>query len=206
MPRLVLSLCFLIAALYGFCPFCSWSSFTAGIFPSIISCCLQRPFCNFISKMHINNSKQYHIEKPSFCSNMGEYECCFYMYSRAVLSPVQLYRQWERGNNEGTALFWVWLFSSVRLFFNHLNSCPSAFIPFAYCNWDNSKHYWRRAMDGMWQVQHIHQVKVSCCRYSLWNYWITHTVCINSQWQVDGIGKMQHLENQRTLSEWIVCS
>lgn len=96
MPTLVLSLCFTIAALYGFCPFYARSFFTIGISPSMVSCCLQRAFCNFVSKIQIDNSsKHYHIEKPSFCSNLGEYACYFYACSGAVLSPMQFHRQWE---------------------------------------------------------------------------------------------------------------
>lgn len=89
MPRLVLSLCFAIAALYGFCPFYTQSSFTIGISPSMLPCCLQRAFCNFVSKTQIDNSsKQCYTKKPSFCSNLGADECCFYAFSGAVLSAT----------------------------------------------------------------------------------------------------------------------
>lgn len=96
MPRLVLSLHFAIAALYGFCPFYAQSSFTIGVSPSMVLCCLQRAFCNFVSKIQIDNSsKQYHIEKPSFCSNLGDHEHGFYACSGAVLSAMQFHRRWE---------------------------------------------------------------------------------------------------------------
>lgn len=106
MPRLVLSLCFEIAALYGFCPFYTQSSFTIGISPSMLSCCLQRAFCNFVSKTQIDNSsKQCYTKKPSFCPNLEAYECCFYACSEAVLSAIVSQPLGNRGNNEGFYCF-----------------------------------------------------------------------------------------------------
>lgn len=106
MPRLVLSLCFAIAALYGFCPFYTQSSFTVGISPSMLSCCLQRAFCNFVSKTQIDNSsKQYYTKKPSFCSNLGADECSFYACSGAVLSATISQSVGNGGNLEGIYCF-----------------------------------------------------------------------------------------------------
>lgn len=44
----------------------------------MVLCCLQRSFCNFVSKTQIDNrSKQYHIEKPSFCFNCESMNVAF---------------------------------------------------------------------------------------------------------------------------------
>lgn len=94
MPRLVSSFCFAIAALYGFCPFYARSSFTIGISASMMLRCLQRVFCNVVCKNQTDHSsKQYHVEKPSFCSDLEKYECSFYVCSGALLSAMPFHRQ-----------------------------------------------------------------------------------------------------------------